>query len=100
MKDAIEGINGQNLDGRNITVNEAQSRSGGGGFRNGGPREGGGGDGYSRVTVATTAVDTVVFGTAVMAVVVTEAAVMAIPATLPGAVMPRTETGGARWRDL
>ncbi|PQM35819.1 hypothetical protein Pyn_33502 [Prunus yedoensis var. nudiflora] len=26
MKDAIEGINGQNLDGRNITVNEAQSR--------------------------------------------------------------------------
>ncbi|BFG14406.1 hypothetical protein CerSpe_006800 [Prunus speciosa] len=26
MKDAIEGINGQNLDGRNITVNEDQSR--------------------------------------------------------------------------
>nr|P84977.1 RecName: Full=Glycine-rich RNA-binding protein 3 [Populus euphratica] len=25
-KDAIEGMNGQDLDGRNITVNEAQSR--------------------------------------------------------------------------
>ncbi|KAI5660959.1 hypothetical protein M9H77_20282 [Catharanthus roseus] len=49
MKDAIEGMNGQTLDGRNITVNEAQSRGsggggGGGGFR--GPRrEGGGGYG-------------------------------------------------------
>ncbi|XP_019151026.1 PREDICTED: glycine-rich RNA-binding protein-like [Ipomoea nil] len=49
MKDAIEGMNGQSLDGRNITVNEAQSRGsggggGGGGFR-GGRREGGGGGG-------------------------------------------------------
>ncbi|PQP97810.1 hypothetical protein Pyn_00333 [Prunus yedoensis var. nudiflora] len=26
MKDAIEGINGQNLNGRNITINKAQSR--------------------------------------------------------------------------
>ncbi|CAM8941710.1 unnamed protein product [Rhodiola kirilowii] len=55
MKDAIEGMNGQDLDGRNITVNEAQSRGsgggrGGGGFRSGsgggyvgGRREGGGG---------------------------------------------------------
>ncbi|KDP46256.1 hypothetical protein JCGZ_10096 [Jatropha curcas] len=42
MRDAIEGMNGQNLDGRNITVNEAQSRGSGGG---GG---GGGGGGYSR----------------------------------------------------
>ncbi|CAI0552875.1 unnamed protein product [Linum tenue] len=48
MKDAIEWMNGQNLDGRNITINEAQSRSGGGGFRSGGTREGGGGGGYSR----------------------------------------------------
>ncbi|CAL1353493.1 unnamed protein product [Linum trigynum] len=52
MKDAIEGMNGQNLDGRNITVNEAQSRSGsggGGGYRSGGPRrDGGGGGGYNR----------------------------------------------------
>ncbi|GMN37382.1 hypothetical protein TIFTF001_006761 [Ficus carica] len=61
MRDAIEGMNGQNLDGRNITVNEAQSRGsgggggGGGGFRSGGGggygggrREGGGGGGYSR----------------------------------------------------
>lgn len=39
MRDAIEGMNGQSLDGRNITVNEAQSRGGGGG---------GGGGGYSR----------------------------------------------------
>ncbi|KAL3515168.1 hypothetical protein ACH5RR_022070 [Cinchona calisaya] len=49
MKDAIEGMNGQNLEGRNITVNEAQTRDGGGGgggFR--GPRRdgGGGGGGY------------------------------------------------------
>ncbi|XP_031126545.1 glycine-rich RNA-binding protein GRP2A-like [Ipomoea triloba] len=46
MRDAIEGMNGQSLDGRNITVNEAQSRGsgGGGGFR-GGRREGGGGGG-------------------------------------------------------
>ncbi len=43
MKEAIEGLNGQDLDGRNITVNEAQSRgSGGGGFG----RSGGGGGGY------------------------------------------------------
>lgn len=50
MKDAIEGMNGQELDGRSITVNEAQSRgSGGGGGRGGGGggyRSGGGG-GYS-----------------------------------------------------
>ncbi|XP_027353975.1 glycine-rich RNA-binding, abscisic acid-inducible protein-like isoform X3 [Abrus precatorius] len=62
MKDAIEGMNGQNLDGRNITVNEAQSRGrgggggggysrgGGGGYGGGGRREGGysrnGGGGY------------------------------------------------------
>ncbi|RZC81295.1 hypothetical protein C5167_043848 [Papaver somniferum] len=52
MKDAIEGMNGQELDGRTITVNEAQSRSGGGGGGGyggvrggdyGGRREGGGG---------------------------------------------------------
>ncbi|KAL3738414.1 glycine-rich RNA-binding protein-like isoform X1 [Eucalyptus grandis] len=56
MRDAIEGMNGQNLDGRNITVNEAQSRSGGGGgggfSRGGGGGYGGGrregGGGYSR----------------------------------------------------
>ncbi|KAL3843451.1 hypothetical protein ACJIZ3_000854 [Penstemon smallii] len=52
MRDAIEGLNGQDLDGRLITVNEAQSRGsgggggGGGGFR--GPRrDGGGGGGYN-----------------------------------------------------
>nr|KYP66083.1 Glycine-rich RNA-binding protein 7 [Cajanus cajan] len=44
MKDAIEGMNGQNLDGRNITVNEAQSRGSGGG----GSRDRGYGDGGSR----------------------------------------------------
>ncbi len=56
MRDAIEGMNGQNLDGRNITVNEAQSRGsggngGGGGYRGGGGGYGGGGrreGGYSR----------------------------------------------------
>ncbi|KMZ61461.1 RNA-binding protein [Zostera marina] len=51
MRDAIEGLNGQSLDGRNITVNEAQSRGsgGGGGYRGGGGggyRGGGGGGGY------------------------------------------------------
>ncbi|MQL82284.1 hypothetical protein Taro_014754 [Colocasia esculenta] len=51
MRDAIEGMNGQNLDGRSITVNQAQSRGsggGGGGFRNGGGGGygGGGGGGY------------------------------------------------------
>ncbi|OAY80993.1 Glycine-rich RNA-binding protein GRP1A [Ananas comosus] len=60
MRDAIEGMNGKNLDGRSITVNEAQSRGsgggggGGGGFRsyggsrNGGSGGGGGGGGYNR----------------------------------------------------
>ncbi|XP_076916245.1 glycine-rich RNA-binding protein GRP1A-like [Bidens hawaiensis] len=49
MKDAIEAMNGQSLDGRNITVNEAQSRGsdGGGGRRDGGGY-GGGGGGYGR----------------------------------------------------
>ncbi|MBF6266047.1 RNA-binding protein, partial [Nocardia farcinica] len=51
MRDAIDGMNGQDLDGRNITVNEAQSRGsgggggfsrGGGGGYGGGRREGGG----------------------------------------------------------
>ncbi|XP_027354227.1 glycine-rich RNA-binding protein 2-like [Abrus precatorius] len=52
MKDAIEGMNGQNLDGRNITVNEAQSRGrsggggGGGGYGDGGGYSRGGGGGY------------------------------------------------------
>ncbi|KAK4284717.1 hypothetical protein QN277_001508 [Acacia crassicarpa] len=58
MRDAIENMNGQSLDGRNITVNEAQSRGrgggsgggygdgggygrGGGGYGGGGRREGG-----------------------------------------------------------
>ncbi|KAF6136283.1 hypothetical protein GIB67_042768 [Kingdonia uniflora] len=46
MRDAIEGMNGQDLDGRNITVNEAQSRgSGGGGGGGGGGYRGGGGGG-------------------------------------------------------
>ncbi|XP_051147164.1 glycine-rich RNA-binding, abscisic acid-inducible protein-like [Andrographis paniculata] len=48
MRDAIEAMNGQDLDGRNITVNEAQSRGGGsngGGFR--GSRRDGGGYGNS-----------------------------------------------------
>jgi len=49
MRDAIEGMNGQTLDGRQITVNEAQSRgSGGGGYRGGnGGGYGGGNRGYS-----------------------------------------------------
>ncbi|XP_010555297.1 PREDICTED: glycine-rich RNA-binding protein GRP1A-like [Tarenaya hassleriana] len=52
MRDAIESMNGQELDGRNITVNEAQSRGSGGGgggrggYRGGGGGYGGGGGGY------------------------------------------------------
>ncbi|KAF1896727.1 hypothetical protein Lal_00034427 [Lupinus albus] len=49
LKDAIEALNGQDLDGRNITVNEAQARGsggGGGGGRGGGGYGGGGGGGY------------------------------------------------------
>ncbi|CAK8576532.1 unnamed protein product [Lathyrus sativus] len=51
MRDAIEGMNGQNMDGRNITVNEAQNRNsggGGGGGGYGGRREGGYGGGGGR----------------------------------------------------
>ncbi|KAL0698574.1 hypothetical protein Bca4012_054696 [Brassica carinata] len=45
MRDAIEEMNGKELDGRTITVNEAQSRGsgGGGGGRGGGYNRGGGG---------------------------------------------------------
>ncbi|KAG6552929.1 hypothetical protein Mapa_005585 [Marchantia paleacea] len=59
MKEAIESMNGKELDGRNITVNQAQQRNrdggggGGGGYRGGyggggggGSRYGGGGGGY------------------------------------------------------
>ncbi|XP_051179127.1 glycine-rich RNA-binding protein [Lolium perenne] len=48
MKNAIEGMNGQDLDGRNITVNEAQSRSGGGGGGGGYRGGGSGGGGYGQ----------------------------------------------------
>ena len=46
---AIESLNGTELDGRTITVNEAKPKAnaGGGGGR-GGPRGGGGGGGGSR----------------------------------------------------
>ncbi len=40
---AIQSMNGAMLDGRALRVNEAQERTGGGGF--GGPRGGGGGGG-------------------------------------------------------
>lgn len=45
-KAAIEALNGQELDGRTLTVNEARPKpAGGGGFRGG---SGGGGGGYRR----------------------------------------------------
>ncbi|MFG0274566.1 MAG: RNA recognition motif domain-containing protein [Phycisphaerales bacterium] len=46
-KAAIEALNGQNIDGRDLTVNEARPREdrGGGGFR-GGRGGGGGGGGF------------------------------------------------------
>ena len=42
-KQAIEQLNGRELDGRAINVNEAQERAGGGGGRGGGGGGGGGG---------------------------------------------------------
>ncbi|GJQ30498.1 MAG: hypothetical protein HBSAPP03_23820 [Phycisphaerae bacterium] len=46
---AIAGMNGKNVDGRDLTVNEAKPRvgggGGGGGGGRGGPRGGGGGRG-------------------------------------------------------
>ncbi|URD95406.1 hypothetical protein MUK42_31125 [Musa troglodytarum] len=51
MRDAIKGMNGQTLDGRSITVNEAQNRRSDGGFRSGGYGGGGrrdGSGGYGR----------------------------------------------------
>jgi len=46
-KSAIEGLNGKDLKGRSLNVNEARPRSDGrrGGARPGGPRSGGGGYG-------------------------------------------------------
>lgn len=47
MRDAIDAMNGKVLDGRNITVNPAQSRGNGGGGGGGGRGfRGGGGGGY------------------------------------------------------
>jgi cold-inducible RNA-binding protein len=48
MNEAIKEMNGKELDGRNITVNQAQSRGGGGGGGGGyrGSSYGGGGSGY------------------------------------------------------
>ena len=47
---AIESLNGAEVDGRTITVNEARPKAnaGGGGGGRGGPRGGGGGGGASR----------------------------------------------------
>jgi cold-inducible RNA-binding protein len=44
---AIQQLNGREIDGRAVKVNEAQERSGGGGGGGGG-RGGGGGGGYGR----------------------------------------------------
>lgn len=46
MNEAIREMNGKELDGRNITVNQAQSRGGGGGGGGGGGYRSGGGGGY------------------------------------------------------
>src|SRR5215831_5895479 len=46
-QEAIQQLNGRELDGRALNVNEAQERSGGGG-RGGGGRGGGGGGGRGR----------------------------------------------------
>jgi RNA recognition motif-containing protein len=41
---AIQALDGKDLDGRNITVNEARERTGGGGHSNRGGGRGGGGN--------------------------------------------------------
>jgi cold-inducible RNA-binding protein len=46
--DAIRALNGANVDGRTLTVNEAREREGGGGGRGGGRPGGGGGGGGRR----------------------------------------------------
>jgi RNA recognition motif-containing protein len=43
---AIDALNGKNVDGRNLTVNEARPREGGGGGGRGGYGGGGGRGGY------------------------------------------------------
>ncbi|MBL8763821.1 MAG: RNA-binding protein [Phycisphaerae bacterium] len=45
---AIAALNGQNVDGRDLTVNEARPREAGGGGGGGGRRFGGGGGGGGR----------------------------------------------------
>ncbi|MBL8758291.1 MAG: RNA-binding protein [Phycisphaerae bacterium] len=40
---AMAALNGKNVDGRDLTVNEAKPREGGGGNRGGGGHRGGGG---------------------------------------------------------
>lgn len=50
---AIDKLNGSEIEGRSVTVNEARPRQdrgprGGGGFGGGGGRRGGGGGGYDR----------------------------------------------------
>ncbi|KAL6546019.1 Cinnamyl-alcohol dehydrogenase Flavonol reductase/cinnamoyl-CoA reductase [Orobanche gracilis] len=48
MNDAVEGLNGQDLGGRNITVNQARSRQSGGSYERRGDGYGGGrGGGYN-----------------------------------------------------
>jgi cold-inducible RNA-binding protein len=47
-QNAIQQLNGRELDGRAIVVNEAQERSGGGGRGGGGGGRGGGGGGGGR----------------------------------------------------
>lgn len=47
-QEAIAQLNGRDLDGRTLRINEAQERSGGGGGGGGGYRGGGGGGGGGR----------------------------------------------------
>jgi RNA recognition motif-containing protein len=47
-KAVIEAMDGKDLQGRNLTVNEAKPRAAGGGGRGGGGRGGGGGGGGGR----------------------------------------------------
>ena len=49
-EEAIQALNGKDIEGRSLTVNEARPREsrGGGGGRSGGGGYGGGGGGYGR----------------------------------------------------
>ncbi|KAK3225073.1 hypothetical protein Dsin_004935 [Dipteronia sinensis] len=115
MRDAIEGMNGQNLDGRNITVNKAQScRSGNGGGGSGGGGYGGshGGGGYGgyggcrKVVVKVDMADATFMEAMVVVEMAMEVAMKEVAVDMevemvdldtPGEAVPQKVARGVRW---